>query len=126
MFADIFKKLKWGDIWIVVGLLVISATVFLFPAPRTTVAVVEQNGKVIHTLDLKDPESEGRQIKVEGNYTNLLEITDAGISVVSADCPDGVCMQGVVGKTTRMIACLPNRLMVYLPQEKTEVDVILQ
>lgn len=126
MFADLLKKIKWGDLLIVFGILLLCGGIFLWQRPQQRIAVIEQNGTVLQTIDLSDAANVGRTITVEGTHTNLLEVTKEGIRVKEADCPDGICKIGVVGKTTRMVACLPNRLSIYLTDVTDGLDVILR
>lgn len=44
---------------------------------------------------------------------NILEIRDGRAEVISADCPDKVCVKhGSIGYNRESIICLPNRLVI--------------
>jgi len=82
-------------------------------------AVVRKNGEVIYNIDL-DSVNEPYTIDTGGN---VLLVEKGQISVLSADCPDGLCVkQGVINKHSQTIVCLPNRLTVSIEDSKEEPE----
>lgn len=88
-------------------------------------AVVRKNGEVIYNIDL-DSVDKPYTIDTGGN---VLLVEKGQISVVSADCPDGLCVkQGVISKHSKTIVCLPNRLTVSIEdgEEEPETDAVVR
>ena len=80
---------------------------------------VYKDGKLIHTCRFS---SESQTIDVG---TNVILIEKDGVSMISATCPDKLCInQGKIKNSSRSIVCLPNRIVVEIADVKGEVDVI--
>lgn len=92
------------------SLLCVAAIVFSGRTAETgQTAVVRKNGEVIYNIDLESVD-EPYTIDTGGN---ILLVEKGGISVMSADCPDGLCVkQGAISRRSQTIVCLPNRLSV--------------
>ena len=69
---------------------------------------------------------ETRQYPIRTQYGfNLLEISNKGVRVLEASCPDKLDVkQGYIKNVGEQIICLPNRLIVSIYSEKSELDFI--
>ena len=105
LFAGLF--LLGGGAWLALGRL-----------GGGTVAEVTVDGEVLCRVELS-------QIAVPYRYTvetdwgtNVLEFARDGVEVVSADCPDQVCVhQGRISDSLVPIVCMPHRLVVSILEE---------
>lgn len=79
-----------------------------------TVAVITQNGREIHRIDLS---------RVEESYTIILTNAEGGencilvepgsISMQAASCPDHLCIQtGAISQSGLPVVCLPNHIII--------------
>lgn len=83
-----------------------------------TIACIYQNGLLLQEIDLSSV-SETYQIAINGDNdcTNVVEVRKGSIGIVSADCPDKICIhQGFIENTLLPITCLPNRLVIQLTE----------
>lgn len=81
-----------------------------------SIASIYQNGILLQEIDLSKV-SEAYQITVTGdnNCTNVVEVRRGSIGILSADCPDKLCVhQGFIDNALLPITCLPNRLVIQL------------
>lgn len=79
-------------------------------------ADIFQNGMLIMSIPLNE-ETESRVFTVEGENgcVNEVEVRPGSIGILSADCPDKLCVrQGFISDTRLPITCLPNRLVIRL------------
>lgn len=101
-------------------LLVVSlASLFYLFFPKTGtdyVADIYQNGVLIKTIRLNGiQETETFTIEGENNCINKVEVQPGRIAIISADCPDQICVhQGFISDSRLPITCLPNRLVIQL------------
>lgn len=107
----------------------ISLTVILFPASGGTgcVADIYQEGKLLVSLPLDGFDAPYRfTVTGENGCVNELEVRSGSIGMVSADCPDKLCVhQGFIDRPGLPIVCLPNKLVIQLREEvPEEIDVI--
>ena len=122
-FMDRFK-IKKADVLIAAAVLIIAAAVFLCTnllASDGGKAVVEKDGNVIAELPL----SEDAIFEVEdgGTVTNVIEVKNGKVSVISASCPDKICQNHrAVSKSGESIVCLPNKVIVNIEKDDREVD----
>ncbi len=92
---------------ILVLILVMFFAISLFKKDGAYV-IVRVDGQQVAKYNL----SENGQYELN-NGTNVLRIEDGKAYLVSADCPDHLCInQGKVDKSGETITCLPNRLTV--------------
>ena len=111
-------------------LAVIFAVVFLvftvlaicltFIKPDENVAVISVNGKEYETVSL----DVDRDFIVNTEYgENKIEIKDGNIRVLSADCPDKLCIRhGKLHSKYDSIVCLPNKLVI---EYKTDENLVV-
>lgn len=91
--------------------------------PDGTRAGVYQNGVLIKELSLDHPE---RFCVEDGENRNEIEVTEDGIRITNASCPDKICMHTVwTGRGSLPIVCLPNHLIITAVQSQDdEIDGI--
>lgn len=115
----IMKVMKRLDVIIIGLLLVVSFVPYLMFKNKNKdidtsklYAIVTVNGKVLAEIDLSAKKDDEFLIETsEGN--NKIVVHDGGISIVEADCSDGVCVhQGVAKRAGDMIVCLPHRVII--------------
>ena len=107
--------------------LVLLACVVLFQffwrqaGGRVTVTV---DGEVYGTYSLDDDRTV--EIKADGKVTNVLEIHSGSTDIVSADCPDKLCVrQRAVSRRRETIVCLPNKVVVeVMGAKEAELDAV--
>lgn len=83
-----------------------------------TVAEIYQNGTLIMSVPL-DKTKEPRCFTIEGENGayNVIEVKDGKIGIVSASCPDRICVkQGYHGSGLLAITCLPNHLVIRIKE----------
>ena len=88
------------------------------------VAEIYSNGKKLYTIDLTAV-SEPYLITVadENSGTNIIEVRNGEIGVISADCPDKTCVHtGFAGSSTLRIICIPHKLEIRIIDGKTNID----
>lgn len=80
------------------------------------IADIYQNGNLIQSIPLYEAEKiYSFEIKGENGCTNLVEVRPGSIAIISADCPDKLCVhQGAISNSLLPITCLPNRLVIQL------------
>lgn len=117
-------------------LLLLSAAslLFLLTERKGTVyaADIYQNGILIKTVlldDIREPEI--FTVEGENGCVNEIEVRPGSIAIISADCPDKLCVhQGFISDSRLPITCLPNRLVIQLrpvsdvPDAAADLDVI--
>lgn len=99
-----------------VALLVLSGAASAFMLLNGEAAAgarVILDGKVIRTVDLSNV-GVPYEFDVSSDYgTNRIRVEKGRICVVSADCPDRLCVgMGWISQGTATIACLPHRLVI--------------
>ncbi len=68
-------------------------------------------------------------IEIDGKLTNTLVISDGRADMISADCPDQICVNtSPISALSETIVCLPNQVVVEVisSDEEAEFDVIVQ
>ena len=100
-------------------LLVLGSLIFLL-LPREEkaayIADIYQKGSLILSIPLYEQE-EVRRFEITGDNDcyNTIEVCPGSIAIVSADCPDQICVhQGAIHNSLLPITCLPNRLVIQL------------
>ncbi len=84
-------------------------------------AAIYLDGKLYRTLSLE----EDTQLEIASSYgSNTVKVEAGAISVVSADCPDKVCVRsGAISGGAIPIICLPHRLEIrIISTAEDEVD----
>lgn len=96
----------------------------LLPGGSGSEVEIIQNGTLVQTIQLPHtgaPET----IEISGPAGgNTVEISEDGVRVLSAGCPDGICVaHGILREDTGPIVCLPNRLVVRFAENTNETGV---
>lgn len=128
------KIMKKLDVIIIGVLLIISfVPYFMFknsqksPEDSKIYAIVTVNGEVLARIDLSAKKDDEFVIET-GDGHNKIVVHDGAISIVEADCKDGVCVeQGSGKKPGDMIVCLPHKVIIEVVGESnnnTNEDVI--
>ena len=122
------KTLK-NDLFILIVFLLISGCLFIvFKNPSRTdgeYALITVNGEEYARLDI----NENTDITVSTDEgTKSVHVSNGKISVISADCPDQICVNHeAIGYDKETIVCLPHKLVIEICSEKeADVDAISQ
>ena len=109
------KTKHWIILFVSLAILALAAQ-FLLSRIETerAIATVYQNGLPIRSISLADvDEPYTFTVTSEHGGENVILVEAGQISVVSATCPDQICVhQGPISSGIRPIACLPNRLVI--------------
>ena len=118
-------KLKKKD-WILILIIVcVAGGAFLFHqvvgGRGANCVTVKVNGEIEGTYSL----SEDREVSINGG-TSILQIKNGKASMISADCPDQLCVhQKAVSMNHENIICLPNKVVVEVESsEESEFDAV--
>ena len=118
-----FKFLLAFDKIIILAVLIFTALItFLFygKASENVSAVIESDGKLYGIYSLKDTEYEF-DIKTKYGH-NTVKISGGSLWVTDTDCPDKTELGHKISKSGQVIVCLPNRLVISITGEKSNVD----
>lgn len=87
------------------------------------IAEIYQNGELTQSISLNTvTESYTFVIQGENDCENEVEVRPGSIGIISASCPDKVCVnQGFVDNSLLPIVCLPNNLVIQV-YEEDEID----
>lgn len=90
-----------------------------------TIATITLDGEVIAEYDLSQVrETEMFTVGAPG-AENTIRVSSEGIAVISADCPDQVCVhQGVRSHGPQPIVCLPHKLSITFSTDANGVDAV--
>ena len=90
------------------------------------VAVVTVDGEEYGRYSLE--EDQEIPILIDGEETNRLVIADGEADMISADCPDQLCVnEKAASKNGETIVCLPNEVVVTIESdEEADFDTIAQ
>ena len=110
------------------ALVVICALVLLLRGAATSqnkVAVVYLNGEVIREIDLDNINEPLEFDIISDGHTNTVRAERGRIRMVSADCPDKVCVdQGPIDNGALPIVCLPHKVIIEIRGGRSEVDAV--
>ncbi|WP_251861199.1 NusG domain II-containing protein [Clostridium sp. Marseille-Q2269] len=126
--------MKKGDkiivyiICVILALSIISIVFFkFFSKSKSTVAVIKQDGKVIHRIDLSKVK-EKKQLKINYKHNgethyNIIEVDKSSIRFIDADCPDKICIKsGILKNPGETSACLPNKIIITIEKNDKKID----
>lgn len=79
-------------------------------------AEIYQNGVCIETINLDTVENPYTfDVRGDNSCINTIEVRPGSIGIVSADCPDKLCVhQGFISNSLLPITCLPNHLVIQI------------
>lgn len=109
-------------------LAVISLLLILLPQKRATgyTADIYQSGELLTSIDLSAVSQPYTfTVTGENGCTNEIEVRPDEIGIISADCPDKLCVhQGFISDSRLPITCLPNRLVIQLcPTDESDSSI---
>lgn len=83
-----------------------------------------QNGELLQTIRLDTVIGEYTfDVPGENDATNTVCVRPGNIAIVSASCPDQICVhQGFINTSLLPITCLPNRLVIRVREEAAVLD----
>lgn len=122
MKKDFIKKL---DIVLVIAALAVSAVLyFCINAFNEKGDIVSVKVNDLTVAELPINEDTVFEIETENGITNILEISDGTAKMISADCPDKICVNHKsISKNNETIVCLPNKVLITVVSEKeNEID----
>ena len=109
---------------VLVCFLLLLSVLWILLAPGNSndpmVAEVYQGGDLLNEIPLSEVR-EPYQITVKGenNCENVIEVRPGSIAIVSASCPDKLCVHmGAQSDSLLPIVCLPNHLVIRLRSER--------
>ncbi len=113
--------LRAGDGAIYAVLVLLCAALFLLPLLKSgndgLTAQIVADGKTVETVALSS--LEGTETRTVNGC--VIVLSSDGVRVTDADCPDRLCVKtGKISRAGTAIACVPNRVVVTLRQEKNE------
>jgi hypothetical protein len=87
-------------------------------------AEISVNGSTVTTIDLTNPAP--RLIDISGPLgTSVAEVKPGAILMKTSPCPDHYCMKtGWIDRPGQVIACVPNRIIIKISPQASQVDAI--
>ena len=115
------KKKDFILIGVIVAVIAIAITVLSLTKKDGDYVVVKVDGNEVARYSL----AQDGEYSLNGG-TNVLRIENGKAYLVSANCPDHLCVkQGKVDQSGETITCLPNRLTVTVySQTEGEVELV--
>ena len=101
-------------------LLLVLASCLLLLHPQSGadgyIAEIYQEGRLLYSIPLNQfSQPRVLVVETESGGRNEIQILPGSIGVISADCPDKLCVhQGFLSDSGLPIICLPNRLVIQL------------
>lgn len=96
----------------------VSLALILLPKKGETnyIADIYQNGELLTSISLAEvQEIYTFTVTGDNGCQNRIEVRPGSIGIVSADCPDKLCVhQGFISDSRLPVTCLPNRLVIQL------------
>ena len=111
-------------------LLLVAIFVFFymgyFQKEQGAMVKVTVDGKVYGTYALEKEQTV--DIKTGDKTTNILKISDGKAKMLTADCPDQLCVhQQAISKENQTIVCLPNKVVAEVTgNSKKDYDAVVQ
>lgn len=87
-------------------------------------ADIYQSGELLETIRLDTVTDEYIfEVPGEGGASNTVCVRPGSIAIISANCPDQICVhQGFISTSLLPITCLPNRLVIRVREEAVCLD----
>ena len=121
------KNTKWIIFFIILTLVCFFVLLIFWHGTATPkIARIIQDGKVIREIDLENVAKPYEFTVSDGNGGhNTIRVENGRIGVVSADCPDKVCVnQGYIKTGATPIVCLPHKLCIVIVSQDN-VDAVV-
>ena len=125
--SEFKKNLKWICVFMAVIAACVAVIAFrTYTAPHGKTAKILLNGETVRTVDLENvSEPYEFTVTAENGGENTIRVEEGKIAVVSASCPDKICVnRGFIGGAEPPIACLPNRLSIVVEGGISEIDAV--
>lgn len=121
--AIIVKKSAKLLIALLAAAVLISAASLIFAPRGGKTASVYLDGELFARIDLASV-PDGYTLDVGGH--NVIIVENGRISMLSADCPDRLCVRQGCATALEPVVCLPNRVIISLDGEEDEgaADII--
>ncbi len=124
--TELRKNLKWGFVFfllIIICLLVLCVSKYFRTSAKT--ADIIQNGEVIRTVNLDVTKPYEFEVVSEDGGHNTIRVENGRIGVISADCPDKICVkQGFIDNGALPVVCLPHKLSVVITDKENDTDAV--
>ena len=102
---------------ILLGVIVILSAIAAFQLGQTSAshAFIYKNGELTDTVNVTAVTVPFIKTIESGGSINVIAIENGRIRMLSANCPDGICVrQGWISGGVFPIVCLPNRVVITL------------
>ena len=117
-------KIRRNDIFLLIIVLLLGCILLIIS--KLTIGengkevVITVNGKEYGTYSLACTTT----IEIVNEYgTNVIAIDDGRVSVIDADCKDGICVAtAAISRTNEQIVCLPHRLVIEVRGEADDME----
>lgn len=87
------------------------------------VADIYQDGSLLMSIPLHDTEPNTFMVTGDTGGYNEIQVTDGQIGILSASCPDKLCIrQGFQSTSLLPIVCLPNRLVIRVREGEAQLS----
>ena len=88
-------------------------------------ARIYQNGELLYTIDLSQVgETYTLDIYGDEEQQNVVEVRNGEVGMVSASCPDQLCVNMGFTHTEAMpVTCLPNQVLIEISDDAPKEDV---
>ncbi len=115
-----------SDIILILVLLLASLSIFavhtiMSSQGSNALCRITVNGELYGTYELD------RDQTIDIDHTNVCTIRDGKVKMISANCPDQICVDSIaVSRNGESIVCLPNRIVITIvgAGESAEYDTI--
>lgn len=110
---------------LIIVLIVFAAILGLFIVKGERVlngeACIYSDGKCIKTIKLSPGDDYTFEVKNEKGGVNTIIVKDGRIGVLSADCPDKICVNTPhISDGLQPIVCVPNHLVIQIEARRPE------
>ncbi|MFO7889200.1 MAG: NusG domain II-containing protein [bacterium] len=123
MKIEIFKILKPGDY--VVSLLIIFFIVIYY----SMILITPSQNKIVEIIDCKNnlyrySANDNYKLDIPGPYgVTEIQIKKGNVWVQKASCPHKTCKHmGTINQRGEMIICIPNRILIRIAGNNSELD----
>jgi len=109
---------------IVAALAGIFYTTKLMDSGQGNYAVIMVNREEYSRISLEDTEPAEFTVTSPWGY-NTVEVGNNRVRIKAASCPDQICVkEGWISRVNEMAVCIPNRFIIKIIGEETEIDDI--
>ena len=119
-----FNIVKRNDLYLASAMFTIALVWFIlirFSSENGEHLVVYKNNNIIDDYSLTND----GEYSIEDGENKLIEfsIKDGVVNVISASCPDKLCVhQKAISRSNEVIVCLPNHIVLMIDGEKSNYD----